>query len=335
LRLYSPSPPDPGLYQQAKNFGFAWSDKLNAFVAPKWTPEREDFLIALCGGIGDELADLVNHAKPDAASGRRSDARCSSAAHDLDDDARREALVWRSSEYWVQRATAATCFGPISTILPAQVRWIKVLEADKRRQEELRSWSQRFLNMWRQNAVTLAQARAIAKGDRLHVPLDGDQAGPSVWVGLVRGCVSLDQARAVSIKAHEAAIARAERWIDHYEKRLAYARAILAQTSDPYPRGTLPEVGGACQFSESADGKWSYIRRVNKVSVTVLDTWDGGAHTFPSTIPFGRLARLMSPVEVESARISRRLVETPDATGFVLREAPAPQSGSLTPAPNE
>ena len=46
-------------YAKAKELGFRWAPKQDLFVAPMWHPQREDFLIELCGEIGDENKSLV------------------------------------------------------------------------------------------------------------------------------------------------------------------------------------------------------------------------------------------------------------------------------------
>jgi hypothetical protein len=42
-----------------KAAGFRWAPKQDLFVAPMWTPAREDLLIELCGEIDDEDTSLV------------------------------------------------------------------------------------------------------------------------------------------------------------------------------------------------------------------------------------------------------------------------------------
>ncbi len=270
LRLYVRGDPDPDIRERAKNGGFAWSAKQRAFVAPKWTPEREDLLLQLCGEIGDELGDEDG------------------------------SLVGQAERY---------------------SRRIRTIEADKRKHEQVRFESAKLLKTWQDEILTLDQATVIASRDRLHVRLEGDSASVrSVWSGLVRRAISLEEARSASIRAHEMAIARAQRWIDHYEKRLTRERAVLAKAGGAGADLAVPEVGGGCQYAASPSGKWWYIRRVNKVSVTVFDTWEKG-RTFPRTIPFRKLSRLIGAAEIETARTSGRLIEARDGTGFVLREA--------------
>src|SRR5580704_3704078 len=59
LRLYSTTRLDKELYERVRAAGFIWAPKQGLFVAPMWTPSREDLLIELCGEVGDEDTSLV------------------------------------------------------------------------------------------------------------------------------------------------------------------------------------------------------------------------------------------------------------------------------------
>ena len=63
LRLYSLTRLDAETYQKVKTAGFIWAPKQELFVAPMWTPAREDLLLELCGEIGDEDTSLVERAE--------------------------------------------------------------------------------------------------------------------------------------------------------------------------------------------------------------------------------------------------------------------------------
>src|ERR1051325_10119866 len=63
LRLYSLTRLDPDTYSRVKAEGFKWAPKQDLFVAPCWTPSREDLLLELCGEISDEDTSLVNRAE--------------------------------------------------------------------------------------------------------------------------------------------------------------------------------------------------------------------------------------------------------------------------------
>ena len=63
LRLYSLHRLDPELYARVKAAGFIYAPKQELFVAPAWTPARENLLIELCGEIDDEDTSLVDRAE--------------------------------------------------------------------------------------------------------------------------------------------------------------------------------------------------------------------------------------------------------------------------------
>ena len=219
LRLYVAGDPDPDIRASAKSRGFVWSAQQQAFVAPKWTPEREDLLLQLCGEIGDELGD-----------------------EDV-------GLVVRAERH---------------------SRRIGMIEADKRKQEQVQAESKKLLKMWRWEIFTPNQAEALASRDHLRVRFDGDSTSVrSVWSGLVRRAITLQEARSASIRAHQMAIARAQRWIDHHEKRLAYARVLLAQAGGAGANQSVPEVGalrpgGIPQVWNNPSQASFYVGRLNQ-----------------------------------------------------------------------
>ncbi len=47
LRLDSRTRLDAATYNQVKAAGFIWAPKQDLFVAPGWTPDREDLLLTL------------------------------------------------------------------------------------------------------------------------------------------------------------------------------------------------------------------------------------------------------------------------------------------------
>jgi hypothetical protein len=49
LRLYVPPRLPREVYDRVRAAGFIWAPKQELFVAPVWTPEREDLLTELCG----------------------------------------------------------------------------------------------------------------------------------------------------------------------------------------------------------------------------------------------------------------------------------------------
>ncbi|ENB45344.1 hypothetical protein ECMP0215613_5462 [Escherichia coli MP021561.3] len=60
LRLYAASRLDPETYKKVHDAGFRWAPKQALFVAPAWTPGREDVLLSLAGEIEDEDSRSLN-----------------------------------------------------------------------------------------------------------------------------------------------------------------------------------------------------------------------------------------------------------------------------------
>src|SRR5260370_28123991 len=76
LRLYASSRLDKETYDRVKAAGFRWAPKQDLFVAPMWTPGREDLLTELAGEIDDEDKSLVERQEERAERfGDYSDAR--------------------------------------------------------------------------------------------------------------------------------------------------------------------------------------------------------------------------------------------------------------------
>jgi phospholipid N-methyltransferase len=65
-------------------------------------------------------------------------------------------------------------------------------------------------------------------------------------------------------------------------------------------------------------GGWSYIVKVNLVSVTIEDNWGNDGANFTRTVPFDKLAAVMTRAEVEAARDAGRLVDSFNGVGFFV-----------------
>ncbi|MEW5249894.1 DUF3560 domain-containing protein [Microbulbifer discodermiae] len=86
LRLYPARRLDDELYARVKEAGFKWAPKQELFVAPKWSPAREDLCVELAGEIEPEELTLAERAQMKAerleglAVRRTADARGFAAA---------------------------------------------------------------------------------------------------------------------------------------------------------------------------------------------------------------------------------------------------------------
>lgn len=62
LRLYPGERLDADTYARVKAAGFKWAPKQSLFVAPAWTPEREDLCVDLAGDVEAEQTTLAERA---------------------------------------------------------------------------------------------------------------------------------------------------------------------------------------------------------------------------------------------------------------------------------
>lgn len=396
LRLYASSRLDAETFARVKAAGFKWAPKQELFVAPMWTPGREDLLVELAGEIDDEDKSLAERAEEradrfeDYSDKRMSDAESARRAvesiadgipfgqpilvgHHSEKHARRDAeriesgmrkavKMWETSQYWTARAKGAVRAAKYKELPGVRARRIKTIEADKRKRERSRADGAKFLRVWT-NLEKIAEsdrhevARKIANieqgmsGVRL---ADGSDYW-SAWSALTDGKITADEVRTQRLAGLPEAIAYYDRWIGHYENRLAYERAMLGETGGTVADQKGPEKGGAvrCWASPGYGRGWSYIRKVNKVSVTVDDVAAYGGRVYSRTVTFDKLAAIMTAGEVDRARSEGRLKETDDKAGFFLfapelvdeapaidtpepvesEAAPEPVESALEPAP--
>lgn len=258
----------------------------------------------------------------------------------------RAVKMWETSQYWGRRAAAALFHAKYKEEPAVRARRIKTIEADKRKQERARTRATNLMAAWNKLGLSKNGRPLSPENIRPHAiylaNMDGgyyrrEHTFPSGYIGplslweAVGGNIhdndpdevavaAPEEVRDQAIKNHQSVIAGAERWIQHYELRLAYERAMLGETGGTPADRTQPERGGACQCWASPRGGWSYIQRVNKVSVTVLDNWGNGGPNFPRTIPFDKLSGVMAKAQVEDARATGRLLDSDfrDANGTVI-----------------
>lgn len=375
LRLYSETRLDAETYQRVKAAGFRWAPKQGLFVAPMWTPGREDLLIDLCGEIEDEDKSLTERAEEraerfeDYSDNRKDDAERARQAvsaiadniplgqpilvgHHSEKHARRDAAkiengmrravkMWEQSKYWQDRAAGALHHAKYKELPSVRARRIKGIEADKRKQEREIDRAKTNLKAW-ELAKTIEDARLIyshsdagwlptAKHPTLDQYLHAwDVLQPMEERGEYRKQYplwTLDQVKEQARKCYGRTIARCERWIKHYDNRLLYERAMLQESGGTVSDRKAPEKGGGCKCWASHRGAWSYIQKVNRVSVTVLDNWGNsadmdGSRNFTRTIPFDKLSAIMTKAEVDAAKADGRLIETGDKTGFFISGQP-------------
>lgn len=307
LRLTASARLDADTYARVKAAGFAWAPKLGQFIAPMWTPARADLCIELAGQIDDDDGSLIERAEDRAERfedyqgkraaesaraldyvhqiadgiplgqpimvGHHSERHARKDAERIESGMRRAVQLFDTAEYWKRRAAAAIAHAKYKERPDVRHRRIKGIEADARKvranieaaQQNARIWAKVPRYEWdRQTAAALYIAGRCARS-----------FGASLYSDLAAGRMHGDTAWRRAVAAAEAyATGEAARWLEHYENRLAYERAMLADAGgiaadrfDLQPGGTVTH-----------RGRRSVILRVNRsggqvVSVSVTGQW--------------------------------------------------------------
>lgn len=314
LRLYATTRLDKDLYTRAREMGFIWAAKQGLFVAPMWTPAREDFLLELADDIDDEDKSLVDRAEDRADRfegyqenrtrdanaarsavsaladnipfgqpilvGHHSEARARKDAQRIESGMKKAVKMWDTAEYWKSRAAGALHHAKYKELPAVRARRIKGLEADKRKQLRTQEESEKFVKAWQRENVDLAFAMKIANFDHIsgyftlekfprNPPASQYEGSMSLYSALSGQVITPAQAAEIAIKAHTKQIARSERWINHYNNRLAYENAMLDEQGGTAAQKYDLVVGGKIKIGR----EWFLITRINRkddkiVSVT-------------------------------------------------------------------
>jgi phospholipid N-methyltransferase len=173
---------------------------------------------------------LVGHHSEKRA--RKDQERCHNAM-------RRAVNAWDTAAYWTDRAAAAIAHAKYKERPDVRARRIKKLEAELRKMKKIRAGSQDGLTAWTAADLTLEHARILAGVHRMQVcRKEGSAFGWSAYDVLqpdgerysLCPAWTLEQVIDVARRVFPKSIAKYDRWIEHYEMRLAYERAMLGET---------------------------------------------------------------------------------------------------------
>lgn len=307
LRLYASSRLDKELYQRVRDAGFKWAPKQELFVAPMWTPGREDLLTELCGDIDDEDKSLTERAEEradrfedysdsrarDAATaragveqvskrfefgqpilvGHHSERKARKDAERIETGMRRAVKMWETSTYWTERAAGALAHAKYKELPEVRARRIKTIEADKRKQMRTREDLERRQAVWSVEGLTMPMAIRLAGAEYVshcftlaeyprNPPASQYEGQMSVSHALEEGFCTVEQARHIMTKSIPAWLARCDRWIAHYDNRIAYETAMLAEQGGTAADKFDIEQGGTVLVGR----EWVAVLRVNRVA---------------------------------------------------------------------
>lgn len=265
LRLYASGRLDEETYQRIRALGFRWAPKQELFVAPKWTPAREDILIELAGEIEPEGTTIAERAEAkaerlDALSEKRAReaSAFSDAAHRISERfaGGQPILVGHHSErkarkdqermhramdravqasravgYWAYRAEGVERHANRKSNPAVRARRIKKLLAELRGFQREINHAYKCLRLWEKiQAEPDAETREKAARHFSGCTLDGHSAAPwELWGRLNDGKATTEQAIAECVEWAEQRVnsEHTARWISHTLNRLAFERSEL------------------------------------------------------------------------------------------------------------
>ncbi|MER9680806.1 DUF3560 domain-containing protein [Mesorhizobium sp. M0184] len=262
IRLYASARLDSETYERVKAAGFHWAPRQELFVAPKWSPNREDLAIELAGEIEPEEMTIAERAQAKAerldelAHKRHRQANAYNRAaqelseafsngqpilvgHHSEAKARKTQARMHSAmtnankaaklaDYWLYRATGVEHHANRKNDPRVRAGRIKTLLAELRDMQRDINHAHLCLAAWEKitqdEAIKIAIGRSIATGSL--APWD-------LYSKVGSGEVSLQDARLQCIDAANRTINgnRRRRYIAHTLNRLSYERELLGPVS--------------------------------------------------------------------------------------------------------
>lgn len=342
LRLYATTRLDKDLYTRAREMGFIWAAKQGLFVAPMWTPARENFLLELVNEIEDEDKTLVQRAEDradrfdgyqenrikDANAARRavsaladhipfgqpilvghhSEARARKDAQRIQSGIQKAVNMWDTAAYWKQRAAGALHHAKYKELPAVRARRIKGIEADKRKQTRTKEEAEKYLKAWQHENLSFEFAMTITNYDHISCCFTLEKFPRSSPASQYEGSMFLDsalrdkiitpeQAAQIAIKAHTKQIAHSDRWINHYENRLAYENAMLDEQGGTAAQKYDLVVGGKIKIGR----EWFLITRINRKDEKIVSVTTNAQYCRVRGVE--EIQEFIAPTEEEAAKV--------------------------------
>lgn len=214
--------------------------------------------------------------------GHHSERRARMDAQKIENGMRRAVDMWETADYWKRRAAGALHHAEYKAQPDVRARRIKGLESDLRKQVKYRDEAQKCLAFWSRDDITQEQAIYFAGNSTSTLRLarkEGDREDfnqqPTAYDALTGSSPTLYAPRTLAEvvdaakRVYPRSIAHHGRWINHYENRIAYERAMLGEQGGLFAENVNLQPGGRVLVR----GEWATIVRVNKkggkpVSVT-------------------------------------------------------------------
>jgi hypothetical protein len=269
LRIYTSERVSDDVYAKLKECGFKWAPIQKLFVAPAWSPVREDLCIELAGEIDCEETTMLERAeikaaRLDALAGKRlmqagafSDAarrladrlsfgqpilighhseRKARKALDMADSQQQKALkAAEAVSYWHYRAEGVEHHANRKNKPAVRARRIKTLLAELRDLQRDVNHAFRCVDVWTKiDQLEDENRKRELTISACNYGLDTGSVAPSgSWSALVDGKKTHQEVIDIALAGAErmAFSANRARWIQHTLNRLAYERYELGQTA--------------------------------------------------------------------------------------------------------
>jgi hypothetical protein len=257
-------------YGRACKLGFFYAPKQEAFVAKAWSPEREDFLIELCGAVGDNENRQTQHTSafaqglPENPGGLKREPRGEEApglaiapltlglqnpdvghVNDLRSGinphcralpAHSAGTVWNEAGYWKERAARDLAYGFHKTRPSVREERIQALQADANKLQRTVDGLSLTIEKLSADALVYETALQVAA-------LDGNY---ELWMNIREHPAAYRETcdAYVTVLTLKGAVHYA-RWSRHYNNRLSYERSMLVG-------GAFPKTKQTCNYASKA-----------------------------------------------------------------------------------
>lgn len=333
LRLYASSRLDKETYDRVKAAGFRWAPKQDLFVAPMWTPSREDLLLELAGEIDDEDKTLVERqeeraerfegyhesrtADAEAARkavhaiadhiplgqpilvGHHSERHARKDAERIENGMRKAVRMWETAQYWKDRAAGAIAHAKYKELPGVRARRIKTIEAE----------------------IRAMKAKYTPQSDRQVMQERWNESNgvkiPHVFCGSAnwRGGTWVPVEDLPKLEAYYS------RWIAHCERRLEYERAMLAESGGLAVDRFNIEVGGKVLTHHS---EWVTVLRVNRKDGAITSVTTSAKYV--PVVSIEKVRDYKAPSAEEAAKVQQAITKGP------LCNYPGPRFATMTQA---
>lgn len=347
LRLYASTRLDAETYSRVKDYGFRWAPRQELFVAPSWSPAREDLLIELAGEIEAEEMTLAEraaikaerldnlaakkHAQANAFSrradelseafymgqpiliGHHSERKARKTQERMHSAQSQSVKAGKAANYWLYRATGVERFANMKNDPRTRSNRIKTLLAELRDLQRTINTAHGALDIWAKMQSDEQIRFALGRMDSraTHSSVD-------IYYAVDRGEMTPAEARLKCIASAEATVNSdyRRRWIDHVLNRLAFERSMLGDVAR-YGGELTPVILQAFAREHGAE----------KPKVTATDP---GSFQLESPVPLP--LHLASGCYLDLTEDDWR--ELMQSTGYTVPEAkPRRASGKPAPAP--